>query len=402
MYHDFKDYLAALLAQPGIEEMVDQACDEAFAASHDPPPDSMYGVFDSPFVRSFAAPGSNETRKLFIDRGGEIRLLFSLNVDFFNPETMAIRGPSLSCGIISMACLNLKPGIRYKTEYMYLAGVIPGPREPSSTALNHYLRPLMDDLVIAFERGIHFSRTSLSHSGRICRSAVAIAVNDLPAARKLAQFASHSSHFYCTVCDCYHRSTRGHTEFQKWNRLDATDLREYAIRWRDASTSKEQQRLFDKHGVRWSELWRLSYWDPSRQLVVDSMHCLLEGLLAHNFRDLLGLTSVGAAKGAAIPAFHYPFRTIEEDSDNDITLTTTQAKQITSIHVLLLKAIVDFNPDDIEDSIESHLLEVQKKMEKYSIPALRFVCVDLQCLPSRSGPIFKRDYISNLVSWVSN
>ena len=39
-----------------------------------------------------------------------------------------------------------------------------------------------------------------------------------------------------------------------------------------------QDRIFKDSGVRWSELWRLPYWDPTQQLVMDSMHCIFEGL----------------------------------------------------------------------------------------------------------------------------
>jgi hypothetical protein len=39
------------------------------------------------------------------------------------------------------------------------------------------------------------------------------------------------------------------------------------------STLADREKIFTKYGTRWSELWRLPYWDPSRQLVVDAMSC---------------------------------------------------------------------------------------------------------------------------------
>ncbi|KIK31569.1 hypothetical protein CY34DRAFT_62627, partial [Suillus luteus UH-Slu-Lm8-n1] len=160
-----------------------------------------------------------------------------------------------------------------KPENMYLAGVIPGPKQPSLENLNHYIRPLIDDLVDAWQRGIKFSKTACYPHGRLTRSAIAPVVCDLPAARHIASMAGVGSHFYCSVCDCYHKSTCGRVDFEKWKPRDRATLREYAEQWRDAATSSERERLFKAHGVRYSELWRLPYWDPSQQLVIDPMHC---------------------------------------------------------------------------------------------------------------------------------
>ena len=62
---------------------------------------------------------------------------------------MTVRGASTSSGIISMACLNLPLDVRYKPENMYLAGIIPGPKQPSLENLNHYIRPLIAQLAIS-------------------------------------------------------------------------------------------------------------------------------------------------------------------------------------------------------------------------------------------------------------
>jgi len=175
----------------------------------------------------------------------------------------------------------------------------------------------------------------------MCRCAVAISVNDLPAARKASQFASHSSHFHCTTCDAYGLSTCGDTDYENWKPNDVHKLREFALKWRDAATTSEQEVYFEKYGLCWSELWCLSYWDPGKQLVVDSMHCLLEGLLAHHFRELLGLTGGQAGKSAVIPAFIHPFQTPGSDSDEK------EAKQILSIQGLLVKADPAFDPDNM-------------------------------------------------------
>ncbi|KAH9910516.1 uncharacterized protein BXZ73DRAFT_93680 [Epithele typhae] len=182
---------------------------------------------------------------------------------------MSVRGPSISATVISLA-------YQIQTENLGPLAIIPGPREPHGVALNHYLRPIVDVLLTAWIRGI-------KHCACVSRSAVAAVVMDLQAARHASQMARHNGHHYCHVCTCYHQSTRGRTDFEHWTKRNLNELREQAERWRDATTEAERKRIFNEHGIRWSELWRLPYWDPTRQLVVDPMHCILEGLVLITF-----------------------------------------------------------------------------------------------------------------------
>jgi hypothetical protein len=294
-YHHFDDYLSSMLARPDIERMMDESCDTVTQEN----PVVVSDVFEAKFLKQFHGPDG----QLFVKRhNNEGRYVFALNVDYFNPEGLRVRGAKNSCGIISMTCLNLPLNIRYKPENMYLAGIIPGPSEPHLTELNHYIRPLVDDLKTSWERGFSFSRTALHPTGRIAHTAIAAVVCDLPAARQAAGMAGHGSHFYCTVCSCYHDSTLARTDYLNWKNRDIKQMRKHAEMWRDAKTTAEQVKIFETYGVRWSELWRLPYWDPTCQLVVDSMHCLLEGIVHVHIRHVLGL-SMAAQKETVIPAF---------------------------------------------------------------------------------------------------
>ncbi|KIJ10610.1 hypothetical protein PAXINDRAFT_16444 [Paxillus involutus ATCC 200175] len=60
-----------------------------------------------------------------------------------------------------------------------------------------------------------------------------------------------------------------------------------AQHWRDAVTKKERENIFKETGIRWSELLRLPYWDPTRSMVVDGMHNLFLRLVQFHFRDLI-------------------------------------------------------------------------------------------------------------------
>ncbi|EIN13261.1 hypothetical protein PUNSTDRAFT_58255, partial [Punctularia strigosozonata HHB-11173 SS5] len=213
---------------------------------------------------------------------------------------MNIRGARTSCGIIALACLNLLVDIRYKPQNMYLAGIIPGPKEPPLTATNHYLRPLIDDMVKAWHPGIYVSRMALRPHSRLMHSVIANGVCDLPAACKTSSLAPSISKIFCSLCDCWHvTDDKGNIikdwcrllnrmDYEAWNMRDGSEMCSFAERWRDASSTREQDDIFKRHGVRWSELWRLPYWDPTIQLVVDPMHCLYEGLAKFHFTTVLG------------------------------------------------------------------------------------------------------------------
>ena len=99
---------------------------------------------------------------------------------------MHICGTSTLCGIISMACLNFGLGICYKPQHMYIAGIINGPQEPYLTGLNHYMRPLVEDMAICWDPGVYFSQTALFPNDHLTCSTIAATVCDLPAAQKAA------------------------------------------------------------------------------------------------------------------------------------------------------------------------------------------------------------------------
>ncbi|KAI9463750.1 hypothetical protein HD554DRAFT_2206411 [Boletus coccyginus] len=252
-----------------------------------------------------------------------------------------------------MAYLNLPLDIRYRPENMYLAGIIPGPKQPSLEHPNHYIQPLMNDMVAAV---------------------IVLAVCDLPAACHLAALAGVSSHFFCSACDCYHKTNYSRTDYENWVPRDRDKLRRYAEQWRDAATSSEREKIFKEHGVCYSELWRLPYWDPSCQLVIDSMHCIFEGLANSD------------ATHTATPAFHYNFKQVNPDAPEALAMTRKEIAQVSALHTLLMAQVP--LPDD------NIALILHKNTH-----SLKFVCQNLHCLPSKKGRILKADYAKGLVQW---
>ena len=65
----------------------------------------MHDIFDGNLLRNFIGPDG----KRFGTSKTVGEYVFSLNVDFFNPNGNKAAGKSFSCGIIAMVCLNLPP-----------------------------------------------------------------------------------------------------------------------------------------------------------------------------------------------------------------------------------------------------------------------------------------------------
>jgi hypothetical protein len=432
-HHRLADYVAGLLSQPDIEREIDQACQDFL--NDEPDSSYMRSPFDAAFLKTFTGPKDGQ---LFCDGQGEARLMFSLCVDFFNPEGTSRRGKHTSVGIISVACLNLPGDIRYRPENMWI-DIIPGPREPALTELNHYMRPLIDEMLVSWTRGIQLSRTAGHQHGRLARCAIVIGVCDLPAARKLASLAPHGHMIFCSTCNCWHALDaagrpikdldflRRRTDHQEWERRNVAELRSAAERWRTAATEAEQEAIFDSTGVRWSELWRLPYWDPTRMLVVDAMHCLLEGLARFNTLKVLRLTESDAkAPAARQPAFNHPFKIphVQDESVSDDLLADSDAEDdaplrrrpfghpwtrkdvnhVLRIHTILRAPYVD---GEIENEDDDKYTTNEPRMLKWLsgrvVDALKFVTDDLKLTVEGSGwkgRKLKDDYIRALVAWV--
>ncbi|KLO04001.1 hypothetical protein SCHPADRAFT_948089 [Schizopora paradoxa] len=300
-----------------------------------------------------------------------------------------------------MACLNLPVDIRYKPENMYIACIIPGPKEPHLTQSNHFIRPLVDDLKASWERGTQFSHNPT----RTVRSALACAVCDLVGARKLSCSAGVTSNHICTVCDCSGRGDYGRTDYDHWKTKERATTLEAATEWRDARSTSAQTKLFSKNGVRWCELWRLPYWDPAKQLVIDPMHCLLEGLAQGHFRFVLGLTNAEAkAKPAPLPAFRYEFPIVPNredepshpifDEKNELFMKDKEVGQISQIYGILQEQIKD-----------GELAKVGKKLQRKNRASLEYACRSLELLPTakelaqQRGRKSKEFWVEKLLAW---
>ncbi|KAF9006286.1 hypothetical protein BDZ89DRAFT_966086 [Hymenopellis radicata] len=168
-------------------------------------------------------------------------------------------------------------------ENIFLVGVIPGPTEPSHGEINHLLRPLITDLVEAWEHGFYLSRTAGHPHGRRIRCAVVPIIADLPAARQLAGIGSFRSTDWCSEC---HQKIQDRDNLDKstWTPRDYETHRDQVNAWKNAPTEGAREKLYDKNHVRHSEFLRLPYWDPTKFVTVDSMHGFYLGLFRRHVR----------------------------------------------------------------------------------------------------------------------
>ena len=397
----FADYLARSLSDAQIERLGDKACDDALDALNDPT-NAMNNIFHAKFMKNFEGPVPGQ---LFIDRGDKVRLAFAIQTDFFNPNGTRKRGNHDSIGIISLVNLNLPENIRLQPEHVFLAGIIPGPREPEKEEISHFLRPVVDECLDSWERGLHISKTaSCPDTGRDVEVAIVISVNDLPAARKVSGTApGHGSDFYCTVCNCYGRATMYNSDFDQWKPRDVAEMRQQAEAWRDAQTSKERDEIFAEHGVQWSEFWRLPYWNPSRMLVIDSMHCILEGLVHYHCRYVLELDLKQAkASYSVVPAFSHPWSQYSPDVPLEYRVKhDREMRQISELHdILVLPIGSDLGSITVD--------ELRVKLMSKNLTPLKFVCFSLglrmEVLCKQNHIIAaksKKHFSDLLISWVS-
>jgi Transposase family tnp2 len=372
---DFKDWFAGLLSRPGYEERMDSVWQSKTSEDG-----IMHDIFDGEYVRNFKGPDGRS----FGLGGEEGHYVFSLSVDFFNPYTNKQSGKKYSTGLISVVCLNLPPSMRYKPENMFLSGVVPGPKEPPLTALNHYLKPLVDDLIDFWEAGVKFSRTYNYETGRLVRCALILLVCDLPGARKAAGFAAFSHEHFCSVCHCT-RSQHGYDDldYHAWRRRTNSECRLFASRFEAAKDKETRADLFKQSGMRWSELLRLPYFDIVQCVVVDAMHNLFLGLIRLHFNDILG---IGSSRFEEDPVLSIKF------SVTPTNFTESEKKSVEKLKKWLEAPESKVFPSERELAI--------KKLKTLHVKALRFACDELHCPLPPPAPVANRDYSKDVLAGI--
>lgn len=157
-------------------------------------------------------------------------------------------------------------------------------------------------------------------------------------------------------------------------------------------------RIFKEYGVCYLELWCLPYWNPTCQLVVDPMHCILEGLMKHHICNLLGLAAENTnGANALAPAFLFHFKMVNSIVAEQLSILRKQVVQVSAIHVLLTVQVPQPNDGTL---VMTYLEQLEQSLLCNNSCILKFVCQSLNSIPLENRRIFKVDYAKALVSWV--
>ncbi|KAJ2912507.1 hypothetical protein MD484_g7906, partial [Candolleomyces efflorescens] len=279
---DFTDFRARLYSRPGIEEMIRRYHRRCLENVGSP---MVSDINEAAAIRGFKDCEGNT----FVDSKEEIRTVWSLSYDGYNPFHNKASGKSASVGAIGMACLSLPPSIRTKPENLYLVGLVPGPRQPRLEGLNGHLAPLVKVLKESYEGGTWFEQTYEHPEGRRSREAVIPSINDLPGALKLIGHASHTATLFCAKCHVTKKGINNiDTNSDPFKFVTQEEYRQAALDWRNAKTKAQRKASFKRTGIRYSVLLELDYWNPVSYVVIDGMHTLFLGIVRHHFRVVVG------------------------------------------------------------------------------------------------------------------
>jgi hypothetical protein len=233
-------------------------------------------IYDGEVWKTFKDNDSTST-VFFRPDVADSHLGLMLNLDWFQPYD----GTTHSTGAIYAAICNLPRDIRFKRENLLLLGLLPGPNEVSLHKINHYLAPIVNELESLWN-GVTLNTNECPYGKRI-RAALILVSCDIPAARKICGHVS--ALVSCHRCEKKANKVEGKHNFAGMDNMDEWFIaknpnqhRQDAIGWRRCNSNASRERFVKECGVRWSELLRLSYFDPIRFMTVDPMHCLFLGI----------------------------------------------------------------------------------------------------------------------------
>ncbi|KAI7967761.1 hypothetical protein MJO29_001038 [Puccinia striiformis f. sp. tritici] len=122
--------------------------------------------------------------------------------------------------------------------------------------------------------------SDIQHAGRFVQVKLLCVYGDILATKKVVGYASHSATKFCSFC---HAKQCDIHLLQLAKRRKKDKTISAAKDSKKADSVSAQEKILANTGVRWSELNRLTYWDPSRHVVLGVMHNWLEGILQGHF-----------------------------------------------------------------------------------------------------------------------
>ena len=218
----------------------------------------------------------------FLSKENGIGLM--LNVDWFQPFK---NRNDYSVGVIYFVILNLPRSIRFRSENVIIAGLIPAfKKEPHS--INTFLEPIVKELNQLW-KGIEL-QSSLSQNSITFRAALLCVSCDIPAARKCCGFKSHAGRLGCHKC--FKEFQGGFGEKRDYSGFDRQNWKPrtkslhnlYSRKVKNARTKTEAEKLATQYGTYYSVLIELEYFDAIQFCVIDPMHNLFLGTAKNMYK----------------------------------------------------------------------------------------------------------------------
>ncbi|XP_066924647.1 uncharacterized protein [Clytia hemisphaerica] len=247
--------------------------------------DYLSDIYDGNMYKTFQDSEGN----LYFNDKRNIGLM--LNFDFFDP----FKRSKYSLGVLYAVIVNLPRESRFLWENVLVIAVVPGPEEPK-LSINSFLEPLVDELIDGWYSGM-----KIEESDGLCslyKFAIVCISSDLPALRKIGGFLSFRAKLGCSKCFTIFSWEQkanekkgkpaterdlGHFESDEWTSRKGDEHKKLGFKIAKSNTLEETKTEESKHGVRYSELFRLPYFDPIKMHVVDPMHNLFLGIAHHVF-----------------------------------------------------------------------------------------------------------------------
>ncbi|RXW13939.1 hypothetical protein EST38_g11914 [Candolleomyces aberdarensis] len=301
IHQSFPEWLGRFLCRPDVEAILDRRKAE-FKEKAQGHSTLVYDILESKAIQEFTWPDG----KAFFDcPDDEFRLFFALSGDGFNPFSNKEAKQTVTSTGLYLFCLNLPLEERQKPENVYLAGVIPGPDKPSTSQINHYISLIVDDFLPCWKTGVRYTHTWKRPAGALARTALMPVLADALGIRQLCGYGAVTSQFFCTFCWLPISDLENFDKIS-WPSRNLDSHRYWAEQWKDADSSS-RIKLFREHGLRYTPLLRLPYFNPPLFSIVDTMHNLLTGLLMRHCRNIWGMDlEIEAGEGEFAPGRAIP------------------------------------------------------------------------------------------------
>lgn len=280
---DLAHWIARFFSRPKVEDWLDESLFESRKPFNKDA--SISDIHESRIWKEFKGPDGQQ----FTARSGN--LVFAMFVDAINPFGNKASGHHVSITFVVLVCLTLPVTLRHRPENIFLVGIAPGPREPSLEQMNWILLPLVTQLQNIWSPGLLLARTHSCPRGRLVRAALIPFIADIPSLRRSLGFPSARARYFCSCCHLINKEIEN-LDPQSWRIRTKEEHKIWAHEARDAETVEERQTIFETHGVRYSVMVELDYWNIIDFHVVDSMHNLLLGLLAWHLRRFWSMKDV--------------------------------------------------------------------------------------------------------------